>query len=184
MLATSLKDAPVLKTDRDVLRERTSWDFRDYGFLVGSSVTKLFEVVATSANDEEAFLFFFNREDLSQDRWALFNLHVFLKRTGSLADFAHSLGASVATIPLQSVTVFGKAGLGYSREIAMKDLFWGAPQVIDFIGGAPDMIVRDSHYYFRHRHGHGYSGLLHKPGEEQRYDALRQSLFSGLEFIP
>jgi len=184
MASDSLRDAPVLKTDRKVVRDRTCYDFRDYGFVVSSTAVSVFEVVATRADDEEAFLFFFNRDDLVSDHWALMNLHVFLKRTEPLADFAHTLGPSVATIPLQPVTVFGKPGLGYSREIAMQDLFMGAPEVIKFIGGAPEMIVRDSHYYFRHRHAHAYSGLLHPPGAEQRYDALRQVLFSSVEFIP
>jgi len=106
-----------------------------------------------------------------------------VKRTGSLNDFAHSLGPSVKMIALDDTTVLGLPAKIYRRTIAMKDLFEGAPQVIDFIGGSPDLVVVDSHCYFRHRHNHYYSGMIHTPGEDQIYDSLRLKLFAGIQLI-
>jgi hypothetical protein len=134
-------------------------------------------------NDEEAFLFFYPKRDLNSPRYSLYNLHGFLKRTGSLEDFAHSLGPSVRTIALSDTTVLGSPAKIYLRTIAMKDLFEGAPQVIDFIGGSPKLVVVDSHCYFRHRHNHYYSGMMHSPGGDESYDDLRQLLFAGIRLV-
>ena len=149
-------------------------------YLPGS--VKSFEIIPTVLTDEECFLFFFSREDVRNGRWALSNLHVFLKRTGPIEAFAHSLGASVQNIALSPVTAFNIPALGYSRTISMGDLFKGAEPVITFISGEPDRVVRDSHYYFTHHHAHCYTGLLHMPGEEVKYDTLRGLLFERVRF--
>ena len=65
----------------------------------------------------------------------------------------------------------------------MSDLFKGAEQVIGFIGGKPDLLVTDSHTYFTHRHNHYYSGLIHMPGDDQRYDTLRRYLFDTIVLV-
>ncbi len=176
--------APVYASDRSGLAQRQLYDFRDYGFEITARTLERFEAVPTRMTEEECFLFFFSREDVAKGSWGLFNLHVFLKRTGSLEDFAHSLGASVRTIALSNVTAYGIAGLGYSRRISMGDLFQGGEAVIGFIGGEPGRMVRDSHFYFRHHYAHCYTGVIHLPGEEARYDALRASLFESVRFLP
>lgn len=178
-----IEKAPVYATDRSLLSKRTIFDFRDYGFEIGIGINEIFDVVPTQLSDQEGFLFFFLREDAANDHWALFNLHVFLKRTGSLEDFARSLGESVKTVALSPVTAFHKPALGYSRIIKMGDLFKGGEPVISFIGGDPDRLVRDSHYYFMHQHAHCYTGLIHMPNEEARYDTLRTVLFNGVKLI-
>lgn len=175
--------APVFATDRSLLTRRASYNFRDYGFEIAPGLSELFDIVPTQLSDEEAFLFFFSREDIANGHWALFNLHVFLKYKGTLDEFAHSRGESVKTIQLSPVTAFGTPGAGYTREINMRDLFKGGEPVIAFIGGDPDRPVRDSHYYFMHQHRHCYTGVLHLPGEEPRYDALRAVLFFGVRFV-
>jgi hypothetical protein len=175
--------APVYGSDRSLLARRVSYDFRDYGFEIAIGLNEIFEIVPTRLTDEEAFLFFFSREDVASDHWALFNLHVFLKRTGSLEDFAHSLGESVKTVALSPVTAFHKAALGYTRAITMGELFKGGEPVIAFIGGDPGRMVRDSHFYFMHHHAHCYTGVIHLPGEETRYDTLRSVLFDGVKFV-
>jgi hypothetical protein len=173
----------ALDNDLRALQERLQYDFSDYGFVVSASLASDFEIVLVSVTDEEAFLFFYPKRDLNSPRYSLFNLHCFLKKTGTLEDFAHSLGPSVRTIGLSDTTVFGLSAKIYHRTIAMKDLFEGAPQVIDFIGGSPEMVVVDSHCYFSHRHNHYYSGMLHSPGEDERYDELRQRLFAGIHLL-
>ena len=65
----------------------------------------------------------------------------------------------------------------------MSDLFAGAAPVIDFIGGRPGLVVRDSHSYFGHRHNHYYSGMLHLPGDAAKYDKLRATLFELVRFV-
>jgi hypothetical protein len=65
----------------------------------------------------------------------------------------------------------------------MKELFEGAPQVIDFIGGRPELLVVDSHLYFQHRHNHYYSGMIHEPGNDDAYDTLRRTLLTGIRLI-
>jgi hypothetical protein len=89
----------------------------------------------------------------------------------------------VQTIGLDDSTFNGVPAKIYHRTISMKDLFQGASQVIDLIGGRPDMVVADSHLYFMHRHAHFYSGMIHEPGDADRYDALRTLLFSGISLI-
>lgn len=175
--------APVFSSDRSLLTRRISYNFRDYGFEIDAGLTELFDIVPTKLNEEEAFLFFFSRQDVMDGQWALFNLHVFLKYTGTLEEFAHSRGESVRAIALSSAIAFGKTALGYTREIKMGDLFKGGEPVIGFIGGEPDRVVRDSHFYFRHQHNHCYTGLLHLPGNERRYNKIREMLFSGVYFI-
>jgi len=175
--------APVFASDRSLLTARTSYNFRDYGFEIAAGLAELFDIVPTQLSDEEAFLFFFVREDASNHHWALFNLHVFLKYKGTLEEFARSRGESVRTVPLSPATAFGKPGLGYSREIKMAALFKGGEPVITFVGGEPDRIVRDSHFYFMHQHRHCYTGVLHLTGESGRYDALREVLFRGVRFV-
>jgi hypothetical protein len=123
------------------------------------------------------------RRDLNTVRYSLYNLHAFLKRSGALIDFAHSLGPSVKSIGLDDTTVLGSPAKIYHRTILMKDLFEGAPQVIDFIGGSPDLLVVDSHCYFRHRHNHYYSGMIHSPGEDEDYEALRRELFACIQLV-
>ncbi len=177
------RDIPALKNDRAVLRERLRHDFSDYGFVVNANLSAEFEIVPVEANDEEAFLFFYPRCDLDSPRFSLYNLHAFLKKTGPLDEFAHSLGPSVRTIELNDTTALGVPARIYHRKIAMKDLFEGAPQVIDFIGGSPDLLVTDSHCYFRHRHNHYYSGMIHSVGSEDSYESLRQRLFAGLRLV-
>lgn len=178
-----ISKAPVYGSDRSALGLRTIYNFRDYGFEIAPGAHDAFEVVPTRITEEECFLFFFSRDDILNGRWALFNLHVFLKRTGPLETFARSLGESVKTVPLSPVIAFGTLGLGYTRNILMADLFKGGEQVITFIGGEPDRLVRDSHYYFQHRHAHCYSGVIHPPGEEARYDALRGTLFEIVRLV-
>jgi hypothetical protein len=66
----------------------------------------------------------------------------------------------------------------------MGDLFQGAPQVIDFIGGRPDLEVVDSHVYFSHRHAHYYTGMLHSaeiPADEMT--ALRGRMLVGIRLV-
>jgi hypothetical protein len=175
--------APVFSTDRSPLKQRASFDFRDYGFEILGGTAELFDIVPTQVSDNEAFLFFFLREDITNGEWSLFNLHVFLKYQGSLKDFAHSRGESVRAIALSPANPFGIAGLGYSRTIKMADLFKGAESVITFLGGEADRVVRDSHFYFMHQHRHCYTGLLHMPGKETRYDTFREVLFRGVRFL-
>jgi hypothetical protein len=177
------RNIPALERDRGPLQERLQYDFSDYGFMVSASLAKDFEIVPVEANDEEAFLFFYPKRDLNSPRYSLYNFHCFLKRTGTVEDFAHSLGPSVRTIALTDTRVLGSPAKIYRRTITMQDLFEGAPQVIDFIGGSPDMVVVDSHCYFLHRHNHYYSGMLHSPGSDESYDDLRQQLFSGIHLI-
>jgi hypothetical protein len=178
-----IEKAPVFASDRSLLTRRTSYNFRDYGFEIAPGLGELFDIVPTQLNDEEAFLFFFSREDIGSGHWALFNLHVFLKYKGTLDEFAHSRGESVRTVQLSPVAAFCKPGMGYTREIEMRVLFKGGETVIGFIGGDPDRTVRDSHFYFTHQHRHCYTGVVHLPGEEPRYDALRAVLFNGVKFV-
>lgn len=174
---------PALDRDRGPLQDRLQYDFSDYGFIVSTLLAKDFEIVPVDVNEDEVFLFFYPKCDLHSDRYSLYNMHAFLKRTGSLTDFAHSLGPSVKMIVLDDTTVLGLPAKIYRRSISMRDLFEGAPQVIDFIGGSPDLVVVDSHCYFRHRHNHYYSGMIHTPGEDQIYDSLRLKLFAGIQLI-
>jgi len=180
---TGLRKIPALDRGRTPLQERLQYDFSDYGFIVSASLAKSFEIVPVDVNDEEAFLFFYPKRDLNSPRYSLYNFHCFLKLTGTLEDFAHSLGTSVRTIALSDTTVLGSPAKIYRRTITMKDLFEGAPQVIDFIGGSPEMVIVDSHCYFFHRHNHYYSGMLHTPGADGSYDDLRQQLFAGIHLI-
>lgn len=72
--------------------------------------------------------------------------------------------------------------VGKHRELdnpRVYDLFEGAPQVIDF----PGVVVVDSHCYFRHRHNHYYSGMLHNPGNDESYERLREQLFAGIQLL-
>ena len=176
-------EAPALATDRAALTLRTIYDYSDYGFIVSASVTEVLEVVPIRADDQEAFLFFYYKPDLAARRFCLFNLHCFLKRTESLDDFAHSLGTSMRAVALADTRLFGLPARTYTRPIRMRDLFDGAPQIIDFIGGAPDLLVRDSHTYFRHRHGHFYTGMLHEPGDDAKYDAIRRTLLGAIRLV-
>lgn len=180
---TTTRKIPALELDRRLLHGRSRYDFSDYGFVLDGLLVNEFEIVSVEASDEEAFLFFYPKRDLGSNRYSLFNLHAFLKRTGSLEDFAHSLGPSVRTIALSDTTVMGIAAKIYRRTIAMKDLFVGAPQVIPFIGGSPDLVVVDSHCYFLHRHNHYYSGMMHSPGNAESYDELRKLLFAGIHLV-
>jgi hypothetical protein len=183
MTISRIDEAPVFSSDRSPLKQRVSFDFRDYGFEIPAGTAELFEIVPTQLSDNEAFLFFFPREDIANGEWSLFNLHVFLKYQGDLEDFAHSRGDSVRNIALSHERPFGITGLGYSRTIQMADLFKGAEQVIRFIGGEPDLEVQDSHFYFMHQHRHCYTGMLHIPGKETRYNSLREALFRGVRFV-
>ena len=179
----TISAAPAYRTDRTLLAPRASYDFRDYGFEIKSALGGAFEIVPITVSDEEAFLFFFAREDIAAGRYSLFNLHCFLKFIGTVEEFAHTRGASVATIKLVDTTAFGVPALKYDREIMMRDLFKGAESVIDFIGGQPDFLVRDSHTYCGHRHAHFYSGMIHPPGEASRYDTLRRMLFNSIALV-
>ena len=183
MFISGIDKAPVFSTDRSPLKQRTSFDFRDYGFEISAGTAELFDIVPTQLSDNEAFLFFFSREDIANGEWSVLNLHVFLKHQGSLEEFAHSRGESVRTVVLVPATAFCIAGLGYSRMIKMGDLFKGAETVTTFIGGEPDRVIRDSHLYFMHQHRHCYTGLLHLPGKETKYDVVREVLFRGVRFI-
>jgi hypothetical protein len=174
------RNIPALQSDRKTLVDRSRYDFTDYGFVLNASLDVLFEVIPVHATQAEAFFFFYPKDDLASGRYSHYNLHAFLKRTGSLDDFAHSLGASVRTITLEPTDVLGVPAKTYRRQILMKDLFEGAAQVIDFIGGRPDLLVVDSHTYFQHRHNHYYSGMLHEPGNDDKYDLVRQTLFDGI----
>jgi hypothetical protein len=183
MTISGIDKAPVFSTDRSPLKQRTTFNFRDYGFEIPAGIAELFDIVPTQLSDSEAFLFFFPREDIANGDWSLFNLHVFLKYQGGLEEFARSRGESVRAVALSPASPFGVAGLGYSRTIKMADLFKGGEPVISFIGGEPDCVVRDSHFYFMCQHRHCYTGLLHLPGKESRYDALRTTLFRGVRFV-
>src|ERR1019366_113032 len=99
--------APVYASDRSALALRATYDFRDYGFEITKAASDLFEIVPMNVSETECFLFFLSRDDVRNDRWGLFNLHVFLKRVGSLEDFARSLGESVKTVPLTAASAFG-----------------------------------------------------------------------------
>lgn len=173
----------VRQADSVRLNDRLSLDFRDYGFLIHGRIRRHFDVYLTRLDDEEAFLFFYPKDTDVEAPFALFNLHCYLKRTGSIENFAHSLGASVASLSLEPVVVFGIDGLTYSRRITMRDLFEGAPNIIDFIEGRPEMSVRDSHTYFRHRHAHYYTGMLHESDDDLHYDALRSCLLCSIELV-
>jgi hypothetical protein len=175
--------APALALDRGLLATRATYDYSDYGFVVSASLGDTFEIVPSRADDQEAFLFFYPKRDLEAGTFCLFNLHAFLKKTESLDDFAHGLGNSMKHVPLADTRVLGVPARTYARVIAMRDLFDGAPQVIDFIGGTPDLKVRDSHTYFRHRHNHYYTGMLHEPGADAHYDALRAQLFDHIRLV-
>jgi hypothetical protein len=179
----AFRKIPALDRDRGPLQGRLQYDFSDYGFSIRASLATNFEIVPVDVNDDEAFLFFYPRRDLNTVRYSLYNLHAFLKRSGALIDFAHSLGPSVKSIGLDDTTVLGSPAKIYHRTILMKDLFEGAPQVIDFIGGSPDLLVVDSHCYFRHRHNHYYSGMIHSPGEDEDYEALRRELFACIQLV-
>lgn len=179
----AIDKAPVFASDRSLLTRRIGYNFRDYGFEIAPGLGEVFDIVPTQLNEEEAFLFFFSREDVTNGHWALFNLHIFLKYKGTLDEFARSRGESVRTVALSPAIAFGKAGLGYTRQIKMDDLFKGGEPVISFIGGESDCIVRDSHFYFIHQHKHCYTGVLHLPGEDTRYDSLRETLFRGVHFV-
>lgn len=174
---------PARQSDRTPLTERARFDFSDYGFVIDARLEEAFDIVPSRLDGEECFFFFFPLEDMGSGRFSLFNLHCFLKKTGSLDDFAHGLGPSMANISLDDREAFGLPARGYVRQITMANLFQGAPQVIDFIGGRPDMEVRDSHVYFMHRHCHWYTGMLHEPGDEARYDTLRERLMAGIKMV-
>ncbi len=183
MVFTVMGRAPALDQDRGPLQIRSIYDYADYGFTVRGSLNERFEIIPIRTDDAEAFVFFYPKDDLQAGRFSLLNFHAFLKRTGSLEDFAHSLGPSVASIALTPTRVLDVEGLTYERVILMRDLFAGAPEIIDFIGGRPDLTVFDSHTYFRHRFNHYYTGLLHEPGDEVRYRRLRTELFAGIRLI-
>jgi hypothetical protein len=174
---------PALDRDRRPLLIRQQYDFSDYGFTLSASLEKDFLIVPVDVNDGEAFLFFYPRIDLGSPRYSLYNLHCFLKYSGSVEDFAHSRGPSVRTIVLTDTSVLNVLAKIYRRTITMKELFEGSPQVIEFIGGSPELLVIDSHCYFVHRHNHFYSGMLHSPGEDQGYEELRQKLFDGIRLV-
>ena len=174
---------PAFGYSRQPLLNRARYDFSDYGFVLQGSLADQFEIIPITVDDNEAMLFLYPKRDLGSARFSLFNLHGFLKRTGDVESFAHSLGPSVSHIALDDTTILGQPAKIYHRVIAMKDLFEGAPQVIDLIGGSPELVVHDSHAYFLHRHNHYYSGMLHEPGEEDAYDALRQTLFAGVTLV-
>ena len=181
--AYSLPQAPIFSSDASFLSNRILYDFRDYGFELRSSLDNIFKIIPTVVSDQECFIFFFPNEDISNNRWSLLNVHVFLKRIGSIEDFAHSLGESVRQVILKPEIAFGNPAQGYSRTIAIGDLFKGNESVIAFLGADPKSIARDSHYYFLHHHNHCYTGLIHLVGDEFRYDELRSILFKGVRFI-
>jgi len=174
---------PALERDRQPLIRRGLYDFSDYGFSVSISLAGPFEVVPMEVSEEAAFLFLYPRKDLETGRFSLFNFHIFLKYIGSLEEFAHSRGASVKNIALEDTRVLGVPAKIYRRTISMAALFEGVPQVIDLIGGRPDLVVVDSHVYFEHRHAHAYSGMLHEPGNDQAYEQLRTTLFAGIRLV-
>jgi hypothetical protein len=178
-----IQNAPAYRADRGPLQRRTFYDFADYGFTIPGALGDVFEIVPSMVDEDQAFLFLFPREDIAQKRYSLFNLHVFLKYSGSLADFAHSRGESVSHIALTDTKAFGTSALTYDRQILMRDLFKGGEQVIDFIGGQPDLLVRDSHTYLTHRHAFIYSGMIHLPGDEVRHDELRNIIFSSISLV-
>lgn len=181
--AAEERDAPVLHLDRTPLEERAVFDFWEYGFRVSGRLRERFEIVPSTLDGSEAFLFFFPRDDLEAGSFSLLNLHAFVKREGPLEAFARSLGESVRTVPLTETQILGRPGLTYSRRIRMRDLFEGGEQVIPFIGGTPELEVRDSHTYFRHRLNHYYTGLLHTSRDHARYDAIQASLLEGIELV-
>ena len=178
-----IPEAPAYRADKHALTHRAQYDFSDYGFVINADLGTIFEIVPASVTDDEAFLFFFSIDDIRSGAYSLYNFHAFLKYSGGLEQFARSRGKSVQSVPLVAADAFGQAALTYDRLIIMRDLFEGAESVIDFIGGRPDFLVRDSHTYFTHRHNHYYSGLLHAPGDEARYDALRRSLFESIKLV-
>jgi hypothetical protein len=176
-------NAPAYRADRGPLQQRMFYNFADYGFTIPGALGDPFEIVPITVDEDQAFLFLFTREDIAQKRYSLFNLHVFLKYSGSLVDFAHSRGESVSQITLTNTKAFGTSALAYDREILMCDLFKGGEQVIDFIGGKPDLLVRDSHTYLTHRHAFIYSGMIHLPGDEARHNELRSILFNSITLV-
>jgi hypothetical protein len=175
--------APARQLDRSALRARTVFDFRRYGFELRGALANTFDIIPVRADDDEVFLFFYVLADLAAGRFGLFNLHGFVKRRDPLDDFAHSLGPSVATVPLEDTRFGQKAARTYVRRIAMKELFSGAPQVIEFIGGHPDLNVRDSHTYFLHNEIRYYTGMLHSSEDSGAYDALRAELERGIVWV-
>lgn len=177
------RNIPALGYDRKPLMDRARFDFTDYGFTISGSLLKAFETIPMEVSDQAAFLFFYPKDDLAIGKFSLFNFHCFLKYSGSIEDFAHSRGASVQNIALDDTTFNGIPAKIYHRTISMKGLFEGASQVIDLIGGKPDMVVVDSHLYFMHRHAHFYSGMIHEPGDDARYETLRSLLFAGISLV-
>jgi hypothetical protein len=180
---TGITEAPAFKLDRSPIRERTTIDFRDYGFLIAEKAIDNFDVVPSILSADEGFLLFFPREDLRNEKWSLLNLHIFKNQPEDIEKFARSRGASVSEIALTPITAFALPGFGYDRTITIAELFRGAEQVIDFIGADPAWVVRDSHYYFRHGDDCCYTGIIHAADADPcTYDALRATLFAGVHF--
>ena len=174
---------PARQLDRQLLQERAYFDLSDYRFVVSVGLAQTFDIVPARLDDEEGFLLFYPLDDITKGQFALFNFHCFLKRTGSVEDFVRSLGQSVADIPLEKTEVFGVPAWTYVRRIKMADLFAGAHHIIDFIGGEPDLEVRDSHTYFSYQHFHYYTGMLHADNNEHKYDTLRERLLKGIRLV-
>ncbi|HWT14013.1 MAG TPA: hypothetical protein VN231_14760 [Allosphingosinicella sp.] len=176
--------AAARQLDRAALLSRARYDFGDYGFRFDAALDDAFDIRPSRADGEEAFFFFWPRAFPPEAGFALFNFHCFLKKTGSLESFARGLGPSMADAPLEPWPLLGVEGLGYSRRIAMGELFQAAPQVIDFIGGSPDLEVTDSHLYFSHRHAHFYTGMLHSAEiDSGRMAQLRGQLLAGIGLV-
>lgn len=175
--------APARSLDPAPLTARSRYDFGDYGFQLDGRLADQFDIRLARA-DEEAFMFFWPRAIPPEHGFALFNFHCFLKKTGSLEEFARGLGPSMAEVELRPWPVLGQESIGYSRRILMGDLFVAAPQVIDFIGGHPDLEVADSHLYFTHRHAHFYTGMLFSAGvDADPMEALRAALLAGIRLV-
>lgn len=176
--------AAARNLDTALLEARALYDFGDYGFEIDGRLAEPFDIRPARADDEEAFLFFWPRSLAPESGFALFNFHCFLKKTGPIEQFARSLGPSMADAALRPWPVLGKESIGYSRRIRMGELFVAAPQVIDFIGGDPDLEVADSHLYFSHRHAHFYTGMLFSADVDAgRMDGLRAELLAGIRLV-
>ncbi len=175
--------APAHKLPVDKLERRLYYDFSDYHFKLSDKLSRNFYIVPSQIEKDEAFLFFFPIKDLQSQIFSLFNFHCFAHQHVSLEKFARNLGDSVRYQPLEVTNIFGQEGLAYRRNIPLKKLFKGAEHLISFIGGDPNMLVRDSHNYFKYRDNYYYSGMLHLPGNNDEYKNLRAELFEGIQLI-
>lgn len=168
-----VKLPPCLRGDKQTLNNSQTFGFLRFGLLIDCDVERDFLVSVASHSDKELFLFFAPRKDLKTDQFSLFNLHVFTDKTGTLDEFGHGLGESVADLKFSATSVFGVSALTYERRLTMDELFSGNQKIITFIGGHGDLDVRDSHtYFFSKGELHAYFGMLHSSDDNAKYCSM------------